>query len=150
MTSRNSAGKLRARRPLQSAGAVIAGFLAVAVLSIATDQFFHVLDVYPPWGEPMHAAHLNALALSYRIVYTILGGYIAARLAPHSPVGHALALGVIGLLPAIAGAIAMQDMGPAWFPISLILISVPCAWLGGVIHRAAGNLPQQQPDSSET
>ena len=34
--------------------AVVAGFLAVAGLSLATDQLFHVLEVYPPWGQPMY------------------------------------------------------------------------------------------------
>ena len=63
------------RRLWRSAGAIFAGFLAVAVLSLATDQVLHMLNVYPPWGEPMHDPKLNLLALAYRIVYTIVGGY---------------------------------------------------------------------------
>lgn len=38
-----------------------------------------MLDVYPPWGQPMHATGLVLLALSYRLVYGVLGSYIAAR-----------------------------------------------------------------------
>ena len=64
------------RRLLRSVAAVFVGFVSVAVLSLATDQVLHVLGVYPPWGEPMSSPGLNALALSYRILYTILGGYI--------------------------------------------------------------------------
>src|SRR2546422_2272566 len=73
----------------RSTGAVAAGFAAIVVLSLGTDQVLHVLRVYPPWGEPM-AGGLFAVATAYRIVYTVLGGYITARLAPHAPVRHAL------------------------------------------------------------
>jgi hypothetical protein len=68
----------------KSIGAVLAGFIVVAAVSLATDQVFHVLKVYPPWGEPMRAPGANALALAYRIVYSILGGYITAKLAPRN------------------------------------------------------------------
>jgi len=52
-----------------SVAAVVAGFGSVAALSLATDQLLHVLEVYPPWGEPMHDPALNLLALFYRILY---------------------------------------------------------------------------------
>ena len=88
------------RRLLRSSAAIVIGFLSVAVLSLATDQVLHVLDVYPPWGEPMYDPGLNALALSYRILYTILGGYITARLAPRRPMRHVMVVGVLAWSPA--------------------------------------------------
>ena len=45
----------------RSTGAVAAGFAAIVVLSLGTDQVLHVLRVYPPWGEPM-AGGLFAVA----------------------------------------------------------------------------------------
>ena len=127
------------RRRLQGTGAILAGFIATAVLSLATDQLLHVLDVYPPWGQPMHEPALNALALGYRIVYGVMGGYIAARLAPHSPVRHAVILGVIGFVFAAAGAIGaitQYALGPNWDPIALALTALPCTWLGGRLFEA--------------
>lgn len=125
------------RQLLRSTVAVIAGFLAVVVLSLVTDQLLHVLNVYPPWGEPMYDARQNLLALAYRIVYTVLGSYITARLAPHSPMRHVWVLGVIGLVVGTAGAIATIPMhlGPAWYPIALAVTALPCAWLGGPLFR---------------
>jgi hypothetical protein len=125
------------RRLGRSITAVLLGFVAVVLLSLGTDQVLHVLQVYPPWGQPMHDPGLNLLALSYRIVYTIVGGYITARLAPHSPMRHALALGIVGFAVGAAGAIATipMDLGPSWYPIALVLTALPCAWLGGVLHR---------------
>jgi hypothetical protein len=125
------------RRIGRSIAAILAGFLAVFVLSLGTDQVLHVLDVYPPWGQPMFDPALNALALAYRILYTILGGYIAARLAPHHPMRHAVILGAIGFIIAAAGAIftiTKFDLGPDWYPIALAVTALPCSWLGGALH----------------
>jgi hypothetical protein len=41
----------------------------------------------------------------------IAGSYIAARLAPNRPMGHALVLGAFGLVVSVVGAVG--DMEPA-------------------------------------
>jgi hypothetical protein len=126
-------------RLLRSTAAVIVGFLSVAVFSLATDQLLHVLEVYPPWGEPMWEPGLNLLALFYRIVYTIVGGYITAGLAPHAPMRHVVVVGILGFVTGTAGAIAaitMADLGPNWYPIALAVTGFPCVWLGGVLYEA--------------
>lgn len=125
----------------RSAIAVLAGLVTVVLLSLATDQLFHALGVYPPWGEPMHDPALNVLALSYRLVYTVAGTWLTARIAPRSPMAHALIGGSIGMILAGAGAAATipMDLGPAWYPIALVLTALPCAWLGGTLeHRRRG------------
>ena len=121
--------------PLRSIVAILVGFFTVAVLSLATDQLFHVLNVYPPWGQSMHEPGLNLLALSYRIIYTVLGSYLAARLAPRNPMRHAMILGVIGTILGTAGAVATipMNLGPAWYPIAIAATALPCAWLGGAL-----------------
>lgn len=123
-------------RLLPSTVAVLVGFFTVAILSLGTDQVLHMLDVYPPWGQPMFSTRLNALALSYRIVYTVFGAYLTARLAPRNPMRHALILGAIGFAVGLTGAIAAipLDLGPSWYPIAIVLTALPCAWLGGVLH----------------
>jgi hypothetical protein len=85
----------------------------------------------------MYDTGLIVLALSYRLVYTIIGGYIAARLAPYSPVRHALVLGIIGLVVATLGAIATIPMhlGPSWYPIALAITALPFTWIGGVLYE---------------
>jgi hypothetical protein len=123
----------------RSVVAILTGFLAVVVLSLATDQLLHVLQVYPPWGEPMDDTGLNALALSYRIVYTLLGGFITARLAPRLPMRHVMVLALIGLAAGTAGAIVaitQADLGPNWYPIALAVTAYPCTWLGGRVGQA--------------
>jgi surface polysaccharide O-acyltransferase-like enzyme len=121
----------------RSAAAVLLGLFVIFVLSLVTDQVLHMLEVYPPWGQPMYDTGDNLLALAYRIVYAVIGCYIAARLAPRNPMHHALALGVVGFVLSLAGAIAAikMDLGPIWYPIALVLTALPCAWLGGALHR---------------
>jgi hypothetical protein len=123
------------RRLGRSVAAVFLGFVTVVILSLGTDQVLHVLHVYPPWKQPMYDASLNLLALSYRIVYTILGAYITARLAPHSPMRHAWILGTIGFVFGVIGVIATLPLhlGPSWYPIAIAVTALPCAWLGGVL-----------------
>ena len=117
----------------KSVGAVAAGFATVVVGSLGTDQVLHVLNVYPPWGQPMHEPSLNLLALSYRVAFTVLASYLTARLAPHSPMRHAWILGFVGLFLGSVGVITTLPMklGPAWYPIAIALTALPCAWLGG-------------------
>lgn len=123
----------------RSALAIIAGFLAVFILSIATDIVLHAVGVYPPWFQPMGSG-LFAVALGYRTVYTIFGGYLTARLAPSRPMFHVLILAGIGLLAAIAGIFAAlrspTPLGPMWYPIALAVLSVPSVWVGGRLFGA--------------
>ena len=119
---------------LRSFGAVFAGVVAIFVLSIVKDVVFHAAGVFPPLGQPF-SDRLCLLATAYRIVYAVVGSYITARLAPGKPMQHAWALGLVGVVLATVGAIVTWNGGPAygphWYPLALIAISLPCAWLGG-------------------
>ena len=125
-------------RTLRSIGAVVAGLLFVIIASTATDVLMHATGVFPPLGQPMSDS-LFAVALAYRIVFGIGGGYITARLAPDRPMGHAFVLGVIGFVLSIAGALATWNRGPAfgpkWYPLALVITAIPSAWLGGKLVR---------------
>jgi hypothetical protein len=119
--------------------------LAGIILSLGTDELLHLAGVFPPWGQRVNDGPL-LLATAYRTTYSVLGSYIAARLAPDRPMGHALALGIVGLILGAAGAAATWNRGPAfgphWYPVALILLAMPCAWMGGLLHsrpRTLGN-----------
>jgi hypothetical protein len=115
-------------------GAVLAGFFAVFVLSVGTDAVLHAAGVFPPQDERMSDG-LFLLATSYRVLFTILGGYLAARLAPDAPMRHALLLGVLGAAAAAAGLVATwnagSEFGPKWYPLALVVTAIPCCWAGG-------------------
>jgi len=127
----------RPGRILRSVGAVLAGLIVIVITSIGTDLVMHSTGVFPPAGEPMSNT-LWLLATAYRFIYSVAGCYITARLAPDRPMPHALALGAVGLVLSIAGAVATWNRGPGfgphWYPLALVAIAIPCAWLAGKIH----------------
>ena len=121
---------------LRSIGAVLAGFIAIVVTHTGTDAVLHATDVFPPMGQAMSDG-LWALASAYRIVFSVAGCWLAARLAPGRPMAHALALGAIGVAVSTAGAAGAWNKGPGfgphWYPLLLIAVSLPCAWAGGTL-----------------
>jgi len=137
MTSRTETPDIPPRYRLRSVGAVLLGFASVVILSLGTDQVLHVLEVYPPWGRPMRDPGLNLLALSYRAFYGALGSYVAAKFAPYAPMRHAVMLGVLGVIMGVVGAVGSipLDLGPAWYPVALVIVTLPGAWLGGAVYR---------------
>jgi hypothetical protein len=70
----------QSRNLWRSTGAIVLGIVAIVLLSLGTDEVLHILQVYPPWGQPMH-------------------------------------------------------LGPAWYPISLVITALPFCWLGGALYR---------------
>jgi hypothetical protein len=72
-----------------------------------------------------------AIATLYRSAAAVVGGYVAALLAPNAPVGHAVILGAIGTLAALAGVLTHLSMPHLWYPIALVVTALPCSWLGG-------------------
>lgn len=117
---------------LRTAGALIAGFLAVALLSTAADAVLHALNYYPNDGTVGSDAEL-AFALTYRTIFTVLGGFITARLAPSHPLRLATILGCIGTVFAILGAVAMWSVGHNWYPVGIVVLAIPSTALGGWI-----------------
>jgi hypothetical protein len=122
---------------LRSILAVFLGFVAIVALSLGTDQVLHVLDIYPPWGQPMNEVGDNLLALAYRCVYGVVGSYITARFAPHSPMLHVWIGAGIGFVLGTIGAIVAinANLGPIWYPVLLALSAIPCAWLAGALYQ---------------
>jgi multisubunit Na+/H+ antiporter MnhB subunit len=119
---------------LRSIGAVVAGMLVGIVLSIATDALIHAIGYFPPIGQPLSSGPLIPATI-YRAIYGVIGAYVTARLAPNRPMLHAMVLGILGLIVCIAGAIFTWNRGPAfgphWYPLALVVLALPTAWLGG-------------------
>ena len=125
------------RRLGRSLVALLAGMFAGILLSLGTDYVLHAIGLFPPLGQPV-SSPLLLLATAYRTVYGVLGAYIAARLAPNQPMMHALVLGMLGFVVSIIGAVVTWNMGPAygphWYPVALVVLAIPTAWLGGKLR----------------
>ena len=120
----------------KSIWSVLAGFLAVLILSIVTDSILEGIGILPPADQGLYDTNLLLLALAYRTFYGGVGGYITAKLAPKNAMKHVHILACIGLFFATLGYIGTQglDLGPDWYPILLILFTYPSVWYGGKLQ----------------
>ncbi|HYD02925.1 MAG TPA: hypothetical protein VEC16_01375 [Alphaproteobacteria bacterium] len=125
------------KNTFKSIGAVLAGFFAVVVLSIATDILLEQTGIFPARSKSnptLTTTWVLALALLYRTIYTILGGYITALLAPTNPGKHVHILGIIGTVAGILGVIAGWNLSAHWYPIALAVLAYPSVWIGGKLR----------------
>lgn len=126
------------KKRLRSAGAVLAGLVTIVVLSNATDTILEATGVFPPVAvqrdQGFDTKWMVSLAIFYRSVYAVAGGYVTAALAQNRPVRHAVALGIVGIVLGVLGAVATWGMTPAWFNILLLVLGPPCVWLGAMLR----------------
>ena len=118
---------------LKRIGAVLAGFFLIGLLGFLTDTVLQQLGILPiPTEHKFETGH-SLLALSYHLLFVVLGGFVTARLAPDRPIAHAITLGILGIVFSALGLIAIitQDLAPAWYGWALIVFSIPVTWLGG-------------------
>jgi hypothetical protein len=120
----------------KSIGAILAGLITVVILSTLTDMVLEKIGFLQTDPFEYNAWWLIVIVIIYRNVYSTAGSYIAARLAPNKSMRHAMILGFIGFVLSIVGTIVMWDVPPHWYPITLVVLALPSAWLGGKL--AAG------------
>src|SRR5216684_3790579 len=121
----------------KSIWAVVAGLLVIIVVTTLVDIVLHATGVFPPMSQPIGDS-LALLATSYRIVISVAGAWLTARLAPDKPMKHALMLGLVGVVLGLLGATATWNMGlgPRWYPVALVVLAIPQCWAGGRIYEA--------------
>ena len=120
----------------QSIWAVVAGVLVIIVVSTVVDIVLHALGVFPPMDQPINDS-LALLATSYRVVISIGGAWLTARLAPDKPLKHTMILGLVGTVLGLVGVVATwnKGLGPRWYPIALAALAIPQCWVGGKLYE---------------
>src|SRR5882672_5083394 len=99
---------------------VVAGALVIIVVTTLADIVLHVTGIFPPMDQPINDA-LALLATSYRIVISIGGAWVTARIAPEKPMKHAIILDRVGVVLGLVGVVTTWNMGlgPRWYPTAL-------------------------------
>jgi hypothetical protein len=120
------------RRRGRSLLALLAGFAVGIILSLGTDLSLHAAGFVPALSQRW-SNQLLLVATAYRAVYSTIASYVVAWLAPNRPMGHALVGGAVGLVMSTLGAVAAWNraLGSHWYPVALVLIAMPAAWIGG-------------------
>ena len=135
----------------KSIWAVAAGVMGIIIVTTLVDIALHIAGIFPAPPEPLTDA-LALLASSYRLVISVAGGYLTARLAPDRPLRHALILGYVGVALGTLGVVLTWNagLGPRWYPISLAVLAIPQCWLGGWLRerQVRGVRPEISPQAS--
>lgn len=124
------------KNTFKSIGAVVGGFISVAALSIATDFVFETLGIFPGSTHPeLYAPWMLGVALAYRSLATVFGGYLTAKLAPTNPMRHVYVLAFLGFLGGVAGAVGAWSYGNHWYPVLLAITGPIFVWVGGKLYQ---------------
>lgn len=128
---------------LKSVLSVIAGFLTMAIV-VMLGTFAAAAALLPgglaavrnSQGPPPSQSGTYLLAnLAVSFIAAVLGGWVAARLAPGSPKAHVIALAVLVVLMSIATAVtqkAATSNQPGWYPITIAVLGVVGVLVGGI------------------
>lgn len=124
--------------------AVVLATLAVIGVDIISHLILTRLFNGPPFGSDMSQEQLRqaflvlfqdtrymTLSLILSTASTVLGGYLAARLAGSVPYFNALAFGALGLT---VNLLMSTDL-PLWFMVIGFGLTLPAALLGGHIAK---------------
>lgn len=130
--------------------AVILATLAVLGIDIVSGLALNQMFGGPAWDSELSREEMQrayqvlmqdvrylTLGLVLGTASTVLGGYLAARLARSMPYYNALAFGVLSILISTIGAGNL----PTWVKIVGLGLSLPAAVLGGHIAKLRAGKP---------
>lgn len=97
----------------------------------------HATGVYPPPDQVMNEPKLLLLALAYRGLFTAIGGWVTARLAPSAPGKHVMALAILGLVAGALGVVAavVTQLGPLWYAVAVAITGPLLTLVGGRLYK---------------
>ena len=120
----------------KSIGAVVAGLVVIIALSAGADYLLATLGIFPyVTDHEAFAAWMLVIAVIYRSIFTVIGGYITAKLALQDPIRHVYILMATVLILTIFGAIAGWGLGNEWYPILLAITGPLFVLLGGKLYK---------------
>jgi len=121
---------------LRSIGAVLAGYVVLAVLIIVL--LMAALTIVPAWGVGISTAYITVNIL-LSIFSSACGGWVAAWLAPGQRFQHGLALGLVTLGLGIIYAMNPQaeagmPQPPEWYRYLLAALALPSVLGGSLLY----------------
>ena len=122
---------------IRSVLSVVGAFFVVAVLvGLATALAAQLmLGSTGPGTEP--TTPFLVVNLTYSVLFAIVGGYVAATVSDHSPLGHAAALSafmmLLGLTSWLINGGQPAPGQPDWYPWVMTLLVPPSAVLGAIL-----------------
>jgi hypothetical protein len=128
---------------MKSVLAVVAGMVLWGVLWVGGTQGLMAVRPELQPGEPITGTAVLAVLIGYSVVLSIMAGWVAARLAPKAPVGHAAVLAAIQLAIGIAVQASAWTLFPVWYHVIFLGLVVPATVYGGTLGaRVSSRAPR--------
>jgi peptidoglycan/LPS O-acetylase OafA/YrhL len=105
--------------------AVVVGYLIFALSAFA---FFQISGQPPHQAAPMP---IMLGSIAFGMVFALIGGYVAARLARRRPLAHGVAVAAVLALGATISLLSTLGKGAVWSQVAALVLMVPCAVFGG-------------------
>lgn len=117
--------------------AVIAGSVTWMVTALGMDAI--LMSLAPQWFGPngkVYSVPLMLFMMSYSLLFSVLGGYVAALIARRKEMLHAFVLGVLQLAMGIMATIQFFDTAPLWWHLTFLTLLIPASLFGGWLRLA--------------
>lgn len=115
---------------LKSIGAILAGFVLTFILSLGTDFALNATGFLKMENFKENSNIVVLGVIVYRFIFNVVGCYLTAKLAPLNPMKHCIIIGIIGTVLSLVASIAMWNEAVPFYNISVILMSIPSAYIG--------------------
>jgi len=114
---------------LRAIGSIFAGYIAIGVLVVLTDQVFAA--AIPGFRNmSMPPLYYFVIVLCTDTLYTVGGGYLCAACARASARTATLGLMVFGEIAGIVSTILGWRIQPHWFAFALLVLFPIAVWIG--------------------
>jgi len=120
---------------LRSIGAVVAGYLVIAIaIMVLFFIAFPDRNVVPSQGFML-------FSLVYGFIFGVLGGYVCGLIAGQSEVKHAAAIAVIGIILSLVSMAFAAAKEPMWYQLANMVVLTAAVLIGGWLRACQKSKP---------
>ncbi|MDQ2767071.1 MAG: hypothetical protein M3Y30_07925 [Gemmatimonadota bacterium] len=120
---------------MKQALGVVAGFVLWSVLWLCYNQLLLKVGVLPSTLSQSFSSPMPLLLLlGGSVVFSLVSGYVTARIAGVPFSMPALALGVLLLATGILFQLKMWSVIPVWYNVLFLLLLIPMTMAGARMH----------------
>ncbi len=116
---------------LRNIGAVLAGYISIGVLVVATDTLLMSLNPGSHVEGQTPPVFYFVVSLFTAPLYSVVGGYITAWLGKAQARTCVIGLAIFGELMGIVSTVMFWGKQPLWYAIALLVLFPPAVLLGG-------------------
>ncbi|HEV7702697.1 MAG TPA: hypothetical protein VGO46_00335 [Gemmatimonadaceae bacterium] len=122
---------------MKRALAVVGGFILWSVLWLCYNQLLLKAGILPSdLSRPLAAPVPLLMLLAGSVVFSLVSGFVVAKVAGVPATMPALALGILLLATGIFFQLKMWNLLPVWYNVLFLLLLIPLTLAGARMHSS--------------